>query len=68
MPLALETNWQPMRLMEVAASADTSTGATELTTDAGPVLAEPALAGLAVFATSFSWWLAASQPLSLSRL
>lgn len=35
MAWALETNWQPMQLMEVAGSADTSTGATEVTTDAG---------------------------------
>ena len=29
------TNWQPTRLMEVAGSADTSTGVAEVTTDAG---------------------------------
>ena len=35
MPWMPETNWRPTRLMEVAGSADTSTGATEVTTDAG---------------------------------
>jgi hypothetical protein len=30
-----ETNWQPTRLLEVAGSVDTSTGATEVMTDAG---------------------------------
>jgi hypothetical protein len=40
-------NWNPTRLMEVVRSADTSTGAAEVTTDAGPIPSEPALAGLA---------------------
>lgn len=31
----IESTWNPTRLMEVAASVDTSTGATEVTTDAG---------------------------------
>lgn len=35
MAWALESNWNPTRLKEVAVSADTSTGATEVTTDAG---------------------------------
>jgi hypothetical protein len=38
---ALETNWNPIRLMEVAHSADTSTGATEVTTDAGRAFIKP---------------------------
>lgn len=33
--------WQPTRLMEVAGSADTSTGATEVTTDAGRAYIKP---------------------------
>lgn len=41
MAWALETNWKPTRLMEVAASADTSTGATEVTTDAGRAYIKP---------------------------
>jgi hypothetical protein len=35
MAWAMESNWKPTRLMEVAGSVDTSTGATEVTTDAG---------------------------------
>lgn len=35
MAWALESNWKPTRLLEIAGSADTSTGATEVTTDAG---------------------------------
>ena len=38
---SLETNWKPTRLMEVAGSADTSTGATEVTTDAGRAYIKP---------------------------
>lgn len=41
MSWALETNWNPTRLMEVARSADTSTGATEVTTDAGRAYLKP---------------------------
>lgn len=36
-----ETNWQPTRLMEVAGSVDTSTGATEVRTDAGRAYIKP---------------------------
>ncbi len=36
-----ETDWKPTKLLEVAASADTSTGATEVTTDAGPAYIKP---------------------------
>jgi hypothetical protein len=36
-----ETNWQPTRLMKVAGSADTSTGVTEVTTDAGRAYIKP---------------------------
>jgi hypothetical protein len=36
-----ETNWKPTRLKEVAGSADTSTGATEVTTDAGRAYIKP---------------------------
>jgi len=36
-----ETNWKPTRLMELAGSADTSTGATEVTTDAGRAYIKP---------------------------
>lgn len=35
MTWTLETTWQPTRLIEVAGSVDTSTGATEVMTDAG---------------------------------
>lgn len=35
MTWSLETTWQPTRLLAVAGSADTSTGATEVMTDAG---------------------------------
>jgi hypothetical protein len=41
MAWSLETNWKPTRLVEVARSADTSTGATELTTDAGRAYIKP---------------------------
>lgn len=41
MPWTLETNWKPTRLMEVARSADTSTGATEVMTDAGRTYIKP---------------------------
>lgn len=41
MAWALESNWKPTRLMEIAGSADTSTGATEVTTDAGPAYLKP---------------------------
>lgn len=41
MAWALDTNWQPTRLMEVAGSADTSTGVTEVTTDAGRAYLKP---------------------------
>lgn len=37
----LESSWMPTRLMEVAWSADTSTGATEVTTDAGRAYIKP---------------------------
>ena len=36
-----DANWTPTRLMEVARSADTSTGATEVTTDAGRAFIKP---------------------------
>ena len=36
-----ETNWKPTRLMEVAGSADTSTGVTEVTTDVGRAYIKP---------------------------
>jgi len=36
-----ETNWQPTRLLEVACSVDTSTGATEVMTDAGRAYIKP---------------------------
>jgi len=36
-----EINWEPTRLREVAGSADTSTGATEVTTDAGRAYIKP---------------------------
>lgn len=41
MAWVLESNWNPTRLMEVAGSADTSTGATEVTTDAGRAYIKP---------------------------
>ncbi|HZL25222.1 MAG TPA: HipA family kinase [Acidobacteriaceae bacterium] len=41
MPWTLQTHWQPTRLMEVAGSADTSTGATEVNTDAGRAYIKP---------------------------
>jgi hypothetical protein len=41
MAWALETNWNPTRLMEVLGSVDTSTGATEVTTDAGRAFLKP---------------------------
>lgn len=41
MPWALESTWQPARLLGVAGSADTSTGATEVTTDAGRAYLKP---------------------------
>ena len=41
MAWALESNWNPTRLMKVAVSADTSTGATEVTTDAGRAYIKP---------------------------
>lgn len=41
MAWALETNWQPTLLMEVASSADTSTGATQVSTDAGRAYIKP---------------------------
>jgi hypothetical protein len=37
----LESNWKPTRLMEVAGSSDTSTGATEVTTDVGRAYIKP---------------------------
>ena len=36
-----ETNWKPTRLMEVAGSVDSSTGATVVTTDAGRAYIKP---------------------------
>lgn len=41
MAWALETNWNPTELTEVARSADTSTGATEVMTDAGRAYIKP---------------------------
>ena len=41
MAWTLESNWNPTMLMEVAGSADTSTGATEVTTDAGRAYIKP---------------------------
>ena len=41
MAWVLESNWNPTTLMEVAGSADTSTGATEVTTDAGRAYIKP---------------------------
>lgn len=41
MAWALESNWKPMRLLEVGRSADTSTGVTEVTTDAGRAYLKP---------------------------
>ena len=36
-----ETSWTPTRLREVAGSADTSTGVTEVATDAGRAYLKP---------------------------
>ena len=41
MTWTLETTWQPTRLIEVAGSVDTSTGATEVMTDAGRAYIKP---------------------------
>jgi hypothetical protein len=41
MAWAHEAIWKPTRLLEVAASVDTSTGATEVLTDAGPAYVKP---------------------------
>jgi hypothetical protein len=41
MTWTLETDWQPTRLLEVAGSVDTSTGATEVMTDAGNAYIKP---------------------------
>jgi hypothetical protein len=41
MAWALETNWKPTRLIEVARSADTSTGATRVSTDVGRAYIKP---------------------------
>lgn len=41
MAWALETNWKPTRLMEVARSVDTSTGATRVSTDVGRAYIKP---------------------------
>lgn len=41
MAWALESFWKPTRLLEIAVSADTSTGATEVTTDAGRAYIKP---------------------------
>ncbi len=41
MAWTLESNWHPTQLMEIAGSADTSTGATEVTTDAGRAYIKP---------------------------
>ena len=41
MAWTLESRWNPTRLMEVAGSVDTSTGATEVTTDAGRAYIKP---------------------------
>jgi len=40
-PWTLSTNWQPKELLTVGASADTSTGVTEVTTDAGRAYIKP---------------------------
>jgi hypothetical protein len=41
MAWTLESNWNPTRLLEIARAADTSTGATEVTTDAGRAYIKP---------------------------
>ncbi|NLE36476.1 MAG: hypothetical protein GX621_00460 [Pirellulaceae bacterium] len=41
MAWALDTKWNPSRLMEIGGSADTSTGTTEVTTDAGRAYIKP---------------------------
>lgn len=41
MTWALDSNWTPTRLLEVAGSVDTSTGATEVMTDAGRAYIKP---------------------------
>ena len=41
MAWALETNWKPTRLMEVARSIDSSTGATRVSTDVGRAYIKP---------------------------
>jgi hypothetical protein len=41
MPWSPDANWRPTRLLAVAGSADTSTGATEVTTDAGRAYLKP---------------------------
>lgn len=41
MAWVLQSNWHPARLMEVAGSIDTSTGTTEVTTDAGRAYIKP---------------------------
>jgi hypothetical protein len=41
MTWAMESTWQPTRLLQVAGSVDTSTGATEVSTDAGRVYIKP---------------------------
>jgi hypothetical protein len=41
MAWTLESSWNPTRLMEIARSADTSTGATEVTTDVGRAFIKP---------------------------
>lgn len=41
MPWSPSTDWLPTRLLEVAGSADTSTGATEVNTDAGRAYIKP---------------------------
>lgn len=41
MPWSPDMNWKPTRLMEILGSADTSTGATEVTTDAGRAYLKP---------------------------
>lgn len=41
MAWTFEPTWKPTKLMEVAHSADTSTGATEVTTDAGRAFIKP---------------------------
>ena len=41
MTWSLEMNWSPTRLLTVAGSVDTSTGATEVTTDAGRAFIKP---------------------------